>query len=69
MYVSEGLLHTQRSGWSPSELEALDAVTKAGVEIIRPDKTQFMQKTQSLLDDYKDDQEMYSLIQQIQSVK
>jgi len=59
----------QRKVWQASELEALEAVQKAGVEVIRPDKSKFFEKTKSILESYKDDPEMYKLIQQIQGVK
>ncbi len=59
----------QRKLWAISEKEALDAVQKAGVEILRPDKTLFAQKLKSGLDKYKEDKEFYALIQQIQETK
>ena len=58
----------QRKLWQAAEQEALNAVIAAGVEIIRPDKTLFAEKTKSLFDDYKDQPEKYQLIQEIQSV-
>ncbi len=59
----------QRILWQEAEQEALDAVQAAGVEIIRPDKTPFAEKTRILFEDYKDKPEMYQLIQQIQAVQ
>ena len=59
----------QRKLWQEAEKEALEAVTKAGVEIIRPDKTAFAKETESLFEDYKDKTEMYQLIQQIQAIQ
>jgi len=59
----------QRELWQASEEEALTAVQKAGVEVIRPDKSQFFEKTKGILDAYQSDKEIYSLIQQIQAVK
>ncbi|MFK7980715.1 MAG: TRAP transporter substrate-binding protein [Saprospiraceae bacterium] len=59
----------QRKLWQAAEQEALDAVVAAGVEIIRPDKTVFSEKTKSLFDAYKDQPEKYQLIQDIQAVK
>ncbi|MEL6671143.1 MAG: TRAP transporter substrate-binding protein [Bacteroidota bacterium] len=58
----------QRELWQKSEKEALEAVEKAGVEIIRPDKSQFFAKTQQILQSYQDEPEIYELIQQIQSM-
>lgn len=56
----------QRKLWDESEQEALKAVEAAGVEIIRPDKTPFIDKVQTLLEEYKEEPEVYSLIQRIQ---
>ena len=58
----------QRKLWQEAEQEALDSVAAYGVEIIRPDKGPFMQQTQSILDSYRDDPTVYSLIQQIQTM-
>ncbi len=59
----------QRDLWQKAEAEALALVQQAGVEIIRPDKSAFMEKTRSLLDSYRSDPERYELIQRIQSVQ
>ena len=59
----------QRKLWQASEEEALAKVQKAGVEVIRPDKSQFFEKTKGILEAYKSDKEIYDLIQQIQAVK
>jgi tripartite ATP-independent transporter DctP family solute receptor len=59
----------QRKLWQEAEQEALDAVQAAGVEIIYPDKAAFAEKTKVLFEDYKDQPEMYQLIQQIQAVQ
>lgn len=58
----------QRKLWVEAEQEALDAVQAAGVTILRPDKSPFMEMTKGLLEEYKDDQEMFELIQQIQAI-
>lgn len=58
----------QRKLWVSAEQEALDAVVAAGVTIIRPDKSTFMAKTKGLLEAFKDDKEMFDLIQQIQAI-
>lgn len=58
----------QRKLWQAAEQEALDAVQAAGVEIIRPDKTLFSEKTKALFEAYKDQPEKYQLIQEIQAV-
>lgn len=59
----------QRELWRAAEQEALDAVQAAGVQIIRPDKSAFAEKTTSLLEAYRDRPEMYELIQAIQAVE
>ncbi|KAA3635444.1 MAG: TRAP transporter substrate-binding protein [Bacteroidetes bacterium] len=66
--ADEAKVH-QRKLWQQAEKEALDAVQAAGVEIIRPDKTPFSDKTKSMFETYKDQPEKYELIQQIQAVK
>ncbi len=59
----------QRKLWVESELEALEEVQKAGVTIIRPDKAAFKMKAEKVYDGYKNDPEIYQLIQQIEAVK
>ena len=56
----------QRKLWAEAETKALTEIQKAGVEIIRPDKTLFAKKVQGIYDQYKDDKEMYNLIEGIQ---
>lgn len=59
----------QRKLWQEAEQEALEAVVAAGVEIIRPDKSLFAEKTKAMFDAYKDQPEKYQLIQAIQAVQ
>ena len=59
----------QRRLWQIAENEALEAVAQAGVEISRPDKSLFIEKTQGLLKEYESDPTLYSLIQDIQAIK
>ena len=56
----------QRKLWAIAEAEALAEVQKAGVIVVRPDKTLFSKKVEVIYEGYKNDQEMYKLIQQIQ---
>ncbi|MGO4918097.1 TRAP transporter substrate-binding protein [Maribacter spongiicola] len=56
----------QRILWAEAEAEALREVQKAGVKIIRPDKSLFVEKVKSIFEGYKEDKEMYSLIKEIQ---
>jgi len=59
----------QRELWAASEKEALDAVEAAGVEVIRPEKSPFMDKVEGIYDAYKDQPEMYELITKIKQTK
>lgn len=59
----------QRELWAIAEQEALVAVQKAGVKIIRPDKTIFEKKVSNMYESYKDQEEIYSLINRIKEVK
>ncbi len=63
--VDKSVLY-QRILWAEAEAEALAEVQKAGVKVIRPDKTLFSNKVKSIYENYKNDEEMYQLIQQIQ---
>ena len=58
----------QRRLWQQSEAEALAAVEAAGVEVIRPNKVAFMDRTAAILEGYRDDPEAYALIQRIQAI-
>ncbi|MFT4566322.1 MAG: tripartite ATP-independent transporter DctP family solute receptor [Saprospiraceae bacterium] len=59
----------QRKVWVEAEEAALATVKAAGVTVTRPDKSLFAAKTASLLDEYKEDEEMYELIQRIKAVQ
>ncbi|MCG8321490.1 MAG: TRAP transporter substrate-binding protein [Cytophagales bacterium] len=59
----------QRKLWAESEQEALDAVKEAGVEIIIPDKSTFKKEVTQLIESYKNDNNIYSLIQRIQETE
>lgn len=59
----------QRQLWAESEAEALKAVEAAGVEIIHPDKSGFIQKTAVVLEEFKDDPVLSGLIREIQAVQ
>lgn len=59
----------QRKLWEESEQEALEAVKKAGVEIIIPDKSTFKSEVTQLIESYKDDENIYKLIQRIQDTE
>jgi tripartite ATP-independent transporter DctP family solute receptor len=56
----------QRKLWKKAELAALKAVKKAGVTVVKPDKTMFKNKVESIYESYKNDEQIYSLIKRIQ---
>lgn len=59
----------QRKLWAASEKESLAKVQEAGVQINYPQKEPFAEKVQAMLDAYKDQPELYDLIQRIQSTQ
>jgi tripartite ATP-independent transporter DctP family solute receptor len=59
----------ERRLWAESEKESLEAVEKAGVTIIHPDKKPFADKVAPLLDSYKKNAKLYDLITRIREVE
>jgi len=59
----------QKVLWKESTLEALKAVEAAGVKISYPSKDSFIEKVQPLLEEFKEEKEVYNLIQKIKNVK
>ena len=59
----------QRKLWADAENESLKKVREAGVKIIKPNKELFSKKVDVLYEAYKDNKEVYKLIQQIQQTK
>jgi len=57
----------QRTLWAAAEKEALDEVQKAGVTIIRPDKTKFSEDVEAVYEAYGKDKDMLNLIQRIKN--
>ncbi len=57
----------QRKLWAKAETEAIEAVKKAGVTVVIPDKSEFQEKMVSLYDDYKSNKEIYELITKIKA--
>ena len=66
--VNKSIIY-QRKLWAIAEKEALEEVQKAGVTIIRPDKTLFSSNVENVYTQYKDDKDMMSLIDQIKKTK
>lgn len=58
----------QRQLWKESEEHALDELKKAGVEIVYPDKTPFMEKIEPMFESFKDNENIYPLIQRIKEI-
>ncbi|WP_430967639.1 TRAP transporter substrate-binding protein [Spongiimicrobium sp. 2-473A-2-J] len=65
--VVKNSISYQRKLWQESEREALEEVQKAGVKIIRPDKQLFIEKINTVYDNYRQDKEIDELIKKIQS--
>lgn len=59
----------QRELWAKAEQEALEEVKKAGVQVINPDKSKFQEKVASMYEGYKDENEIYNLINRIREVE
>jgi len=58
----------QRTLWAEAEEEALEEVQKAGVKIIRPDKSLFSSQVKDVYAQYKEDKVMNDLIERIQNI-
>jgi len=59
----------QRREWKKSEDTSLAALKKEGIEIIIPDKKPFMDAVTGVYDIYKDNDKIYSLIEQIRNTQ
>lgn len=60
----------ERKLWQESEKFCLDEVQKAGVKVVYPDKSPFVEKTKGYREIYKKEKpEMYKIIQQIEALK
>lgn len=59
----------QRKLWIEAEEEALRIVREAGVEVIYPDKSLFMEKTRPIYEQFKQSEpEIYKIVEQIQNI-
>lgn len=58
----------QRKFWEESERESLKKLQDDGVQIIYPDKEAFAQKVVGVMESYKDEPELYDLIERIRAV-
>ena len=59
----------QKKLWKEATKEALEHVREAGVEILYPDKSVFAEKIESLYRELENQPEIFTLIQQMRSVK
>lgn len=58
----------QRQLWQKAEAEALAAAEAAGVTILRPDKTPFIEAVRPILDDYRADPELGKVLNRIEAL-
>jgi len=67
--AAEESLDAQLKYWKESELEALEEVQKAGVEILYPDKAPFLDAVKPVYEEYKQDYpDMYAIVERIQNL-
>lgn len=59
----------QRKLWAEHEANALEEVVKAGVEILYPEKDVFMELAQKVHEQYLQDEELKSIINQIKALE
>lgn len=58
----------QRKLWKESEAHSLKMAEEAGVKIIYPDKAPFIERVQSIYDQFKQDETFYNLIKKIKEM-
>ncbi|MFB6249434.1 MAG: TRAP transporter substrate-binding protein [Salinibacter sp.] len=62
-------LQYQKTLWAQAEKEAMKVIKEAGVEIVRPDKSAFVEAVQPLYEQYKNNQpRVYELFQRIRNL-
>ncbi|GAB5519380.1 MAG: TRAP transporter substrate-binding protein [Rhodothermales bacterium] len=66
--AADASLVVQRRLWREASDEALAAVVADGVEVIRPDKTPFVEQVNAMFEDYRDQPEIYALIERIRAL-
>lgn len=59
----------QKVIWAEASEEALEAVERAGVEIIRADKAPFEEAVTELIEEYRDEPEIWKWIERIRAVQ
>ncbi|SHH03654.1 TRAP transporter substrate-binding protein [Flagellimonas flava] len=65
--ASEISIAYQRELWAEAEKRAIEAVMEAGVEVIVPDKSPFIEKVSGFYDAYQQDSTMNTLIEEIRN--
>jgi len=58
----------QRRYWNESETESLEAVIKAGIEVIEPDLKSFQTATNEILQEFQQNEELRPLIEKIKEL-
>lgn len=59
----------QRQLWKKATEEALEGVEAAGVQVLRPDKTPFIESVQPIYEAYRSQPELFELSRQIRAVQ
>jgi len=59
----------QKELWRAAEDEALRVVQEAGVTVLYPDKAPFIEKVEPLYESYRDEPDVYEVIQRIREVQ
>ena len=70
-WVQEAALESaeyQKDLWRQATQEALEKVQEAGVEVIYPDKQPFAERVADIYESYRNEAEIYGLIQRIQAL-
>ncbi|PQJ35395.1 C4-dicarboxylate ABC transporter substrate-binding protein [Salinibacter sp. 10B] len=67
--AADASLQKQKAYWAQAEREAMKVVKEAGVEIVRPDKSKFVEAVQPLYEQYRKNQpRVYELFQRIRNL-
>ncbi len=67
--AAEASVQVQKELWAEASQEALEAVEAAGVEIIRPDKSRFVEAVAPLYDYYREaEPEVYALYEEVKEL-
>lgn len=66
--AADASLQHQKTLWAEAEKEAMKVIKEAGVEIVRPDKSAFVEKVKPLYDQYQENQpRVYELLERIRN--